>query len=73
MDGSMLRQKISKLGYMTFYFASSARIGCFRKGVTGLCWKGIFRLGVNARWSQHVVNHEINTIIMTLTIPEYPV
>ncbi len=46
MGGSMLKQKISKLGYAPFYFVPSARSGCFGKGATGLCWKG---LGVNAR------------------------
>ncbi len=35
MGGSMLKQKISKLGYVTFYVAPSARSGCFGKGATG--------------------------------------
>ncbi len=50
MGSSMLKQKISKPGHVTFYRAPSTRSGCFRKGATGLCWKGIFRLGVNARY-----------------------
>ncbi len=49
MGGSMLKQTNLKAWLCDFYFAPSARSGCFRKGATGLCWKGIFRLGVNAR------------------------
>ena len=45
----------------------------FRKGLTGLCWKGIFWHGGNMCSSQRAVKREINMILMTLIIPEYPV
>ncbi len=52
MCSSMLKRKMSMLAYVhdvTFYFAPGARSGCIKKSATDLCWKGIFRLGVNTR------------------------